>query len=873
MNKILFVQKSILNYKNRAWLVLVFLCQMQWLLANKPVMSIQVSSDKIFAGEAHNLGKVKVTVRRTGGDARSYIVKLGYAGSANSNAFSQNRLSSIVIPGNKTTSSFEIVALGDGSYQGRRNLDISLQSNAAYQIDSKQSKTSVLIDDLFVHLKYPYLDAPLHHKDGISEEKGGGEHSQLLLRLPDDYHDRSNKTPIVLYFSGGSGSVRDIGPYVWSKDIEDAGFSNLGQAEHGYAFIGMSTYKSQDTFGIEEHDGQLNARNWNGMLDGLKNKYSNLNLDWEKMVATGYSNGGRAIFAVASDTQNNQTKTFLDRLSGILQADGSQLDSSGAKEIGQRAIPVGLVSLYYGSYMMYPYNLLNNYLDTSELKHWDGNGSALNQHNLSTFNIPEQVRPFLDSMMGSGKPIVPNDPPKVSLSGFSSGITIQQGETLNLYASASDDKAVTKVEFFASGVLLESDSIYPYEAVFDSSDFEGTVWVHAVAYDADDAITKSTYRYLSVDAGVINQPPEKTWIQVSSTKLNAGEVLKIRGGAKDDYGLKHLELYQNGRLLAKGAKPFEFNWNTTGHAGEHVLKIVAVDQGGLKAESKEIDIVVEGQTSTYPVIGQIGKIYTEQVYRGQWHKVSFGTQLKNPIVKMSCMSHFEQEPFILRVRNITGSGFEWQMEEWENHDGIHAKELLTWMAIEKGFHITPNKMHIQAGVYEAGSYSDYFRFHKKFYTSPVVFTQVMGVNEALPVVSRVKGVSAHGFGCQLQGSEMNGRFHVNEQLGWIAIVPRNEVENGKGYHVFKTPFNITDEPSVIMPEAVPTNPLVISDMVSANGIDTSIARSELIDGNQLELWIEEEQTQDDEVTHAIESVAVGLFSKGFIYGKYSTLVD
>lgn len=861
------------NLKNKLWFVCLFLCQVQWLLAAKPTISLQISNDKIFAGEAHSLGKVKVTVRKSGGDSKQYTIKLKYSGSANGDKFTQNRLTSIVIPSHKTASSFEIMALGDGGYHGRKKLDISIVSTAAYQTHATKSKASVLIDDLFVHLKFPYLDSPLHHKDGIPDEKGGGEHSQLLLRLPDDFHDRSQKTPIVLYFSGGSGSVRDIGPYVWNKDVEDAGFSNLGQAEHGYAYLAMSTYKTKDTFGIEEHDGQMNAKNWNAMIEGLQNKYPALNLNWQKFVATGYSNGGRAIFAVASDTQNSETATFLDRLAGILQADGSQLDGSGAKEIGQRGIPVGLVSLVYGSYMLYPYNMLNNYLDTSKLKHWDGNGSAVNTHNLSTFNIPEQIRPFLDSMMGNGKPIVPNDPPEISLSGFSSGTILQQGETIKLYATASDDKAVEKVEFYAGGVLLKSDFTQPYEATFDSLEMEGNVWIHAVAYDADDASSKSTFKYLTVEAGQLNQPPENTWIQVSSTRLNAGEVLTVRGGAKDDHGLKHLELHQNGRILEKGVIPFKFQWNTTGQAGEHLLKIVAVDKGGLKAESKEIKVVVEGKTSTYPVIGQTGKIYQEQVYRGQWHRVSFGTQFKNPIVKLSCMSYVDRDPFVVRVRNITGSGFEWQMEEWENQDGIHSKEVFAWMAVEKGFHITPNKMHIQAGVIDADHQFDYFRFHRKFYTRPVVFTQVIGVNDSLPVVSRVKGASGHGFSCLLQGSEMNGRYHGAEQLGWIAIIPRSEVVNGKGFHVFKTPFSITHDHQILPPVAMPTDALLFSDMVSTNGHDPSVARSMLIGGNKMKIWIEEESTQDQEVSHNIESVGVGLLSKGFIYGKHSVLVE
>jgi uncharacterized protein YjbI with pentapeptide repeats len=84
-----------------------------------------------------------------------------------------------------------------------------------------------------------------------------------------------------------------------------------------------------------------------------------------------------------------------------------------------------------------------------------------------------------------------NQPPTVSLTSPANNTTVNRGANVTISATASDpDGPVDRVEFFANGVRIHSDSSVPYSFVWRPTT-RGTFTLTAKAYDFDGGVTTS----------------------------------------------------------------------------------------------------------------------------------------------------------------------------------------------------------------------------------------------------------------------------------------------------------------------------------------------------------------------------------------------
>ena len=85
-----------------------------------------------------------------------------------------------------------------------------------------------------------------------------------------------------------------------------------------------------------------------------------------------------------------------------------------------------------------------------------------------------------------------NQPPTVSLTSPANNTTVNRGANVTISATASDpDGSVDRLEFFANGVRIGSDSSVPYSIVWRTT-VRGTFTITAKAYDFDGGVTTST---------------------------------------------------------------------------------------------------------------------------------------------------------------------------------------------------------------------------------------------------------------------------------------------------------------------------------------------------------------------------------------------
>lgn len=234
------------------------------------------------------------------------------------------------------------------------------------------------------------------------------------------------------------------------------------------------------------------------------------------------------------------------------------------------------------------------------------------------------------------------------------------------------------------------------------------------------------------------------------------------------------------------------------------------------------------------------------------------------------------DPMVVRIRNITSSGFEIRPQEWDYKDGGHTTEQLFYVAADKGNY----QVNLAAGDkidVDAGGVAGFDRmchngaatisFGTGFSTFPVVFSGIASFADATAVTTRNESVSSTGFGTCMQEQESNGGAqHGDETLNYVALarasgsLPLSGVTVSTGALVEigdSGGSNIDDSWDTIDFDAsFGDPPAVVMDMQTLNGSDPAVLRvaNNTWTGDQIDVKVEEERSADHERGHADEKV-------------------
>jgi chitinase len=180
--------------------------------------------------------------------------------------------------------------------------------------------------------------------------------------------------------------------------------------------------------------------------------------------------------------------------------------------------------------------------------------------------------------------------PAVTLSATGNGAPVSG--TLPISALATDDIAVTKVEFYANGTLLFASNVAPYRYNWNTAGTaNGAYTLSAKAYDAAGNVGQSG----NVSVSVLNDTsaPAVTLLAGGNGATVSGS-LPMTAIATDDIAVTKVEFYANGTLLFAGsAAPYSYNWNTAGAAnGAYTLSAKAYDAAGKVGQSTSTLVTV-----------------------------------------------------------------------------------------------------------------------------------------------------------------------------------------------------------------------------------------------------------------------------------------
>ncbi len=270
-----------------------------------------------------------------------------------------------------------------------------------------------------------------------------------------------------------------------------------------------------------------------------------------------------------------------------------------------------------------------------------------------------------------------------------------------------------------------------------------------------------------------------------------------------------------------------------------------------------------------------------------WHHVDFINTYSNPVVVATALSFNGGQPAHARVRNVTSTGFEIRLEEWEYLDVNHTTEDVTFIVAEGGaggsntVSVGGNLYEVRAGIINTNSTASGGSINSRWqhlassgYT-PIVFAGVSSQNDDRPVIVRVDSVNTSGFNVSLQNEEDYGASgHPEiEDVHWIAIQPfKGALDHGPvsgslatvgesgGLNVDENFRNVYFNRGYLFFNEKPIVGVVSTTLA---GIDTAVPRYRNVNGYGFQAFMEEEKSKDTERGHANENI-------GYIAFEYTS---
>ncbi|HET8541118.1 MAG TPA: Ig-like domain-containing protein [Anaeromyxobacter sp.] len=188
--------------------------------------------------------------------------------------------------------------------------------------------------------------------------------------------------------------------------------------------------------------------------------------------------------------------------------------------------------------------------------------------------------------------------PTIAISAPTNGATVRG--TVTVSATAADQAAVARVDFYVDGLFHSSDASAPFQASWSTTAVaDGAHVLSAKAYDEARNETTSAPVTVTVD----NSPPTVVIdAPLPGSNVPAGAVAVTM--SVTDANVARVELWVNGALKGTDvAAPWSITWSTGTFLGAASLVAKAYDSGGNVGSSPPVDVVVVDQVPPTVSIG------------------------------------------------------------------------------------------------------------------------------------------------------------------------------------------------------------------------------------------------------------------------------
>lgn len=290
---------------------------------------------------------------------------------------------------------------------------------------------------------------------------------------------------------------------------------------------------------------------------------------------------------------------------------------------------------------------------------------------------------------------------------------------------------------------------------------------------------------------------------------------------------------------------------------------------------------------------QLQNTYTTPV----WTQINFQQAYNAPPAVFMLSTNQGGNPAIIRIRNVTNTGFEALPLEPSGEDGEHITMGAHYFAIEKGVHTFTDGTvaeigsvqinNLQYGSTNYGNGADFdiarswytLNFATSFSQRPTFFHSLQTINNLDSVVPQTAlipfytiavesdSLSANSVNIALEASETRkGSSNQTETIAYMAVEPgsnRTFLDDDGNTVTWETFFsgNVIDGWSdgcnnINFNNTYTTTPLVAASKVSRNGTDGGWLRSCRLNANQLGLVVDEDRSWDNERNHGLEEASI-----------------
>ncbi len=408
--------------------------------------------------------------------------------------------------------------------------------------------------------------------------------------------------------------------------------------------------------------------------------------------------------------------------------------------------------------------------------------------------------------------------------------------------SANDDFELERYENTADPTIVTDDMARWSDASnWDSGVLPGEDDIVVISEGQTIVLDQNvTVQGIIVDGGelIIEDDP-------AATLALSTDYLLVMNGGLFQAGYEADPLDTDFTLTLEGDDP-DFDLEVTSIlSGEVANTVFAADQDDVTEISA---VSADVTTDTDSVTAQVGAVTVEQPDASTWFTVTFDETIEDPVVVMGPVSANGESPAVTSIRNVTETGFEFQIDEWDYLDGSHNEVEVSWIAASAGDYTLEDGRNISFGSATAENEQKTTVDLVGFDDAPVVFTQVTD-NDGDAVTTRVTDSDAASFKFMMQEENAADGVHVSEDVYWFAV------EEGDGTSSSAQNFErAVDEE--LLDLGIDAETFVFAAMQSMYGPDTAAIRYDISADDTVEVWVQEEQSLDTEQSHALEDVAV-----------------
>ncbi len=173
---------------------------------------------------------------------------------------------------------------------------------------------------------------------------------------------------------------------------------------------------------------------------------------------------------------------------------------------------------------------------------------------------------------------------------------------------------------------------------------------------------------------------------------------------------------------------------------------------------------------THTEIGEVGQETVNQPSRSTWHTVALGRSYASPVVLTQLQTDNDNVPAHIRIRNVTSTSFEYQIEEWKYQNGSHGVETVGFLVIEEGLHTLSDGRDLEAGLVSTNHRWKTVKLDQYFESAPVVISVAQTAKGSDPIVTRQDDVRPGSFRVKLEEEEaIDSGGHYSESIGYVAF--------------------------------------------------------------------------------------------------------